>query len=58
VLLLLIQIVADRPAIGLGLVASPLLYAVWANSRFSLRPALDPVAAEQTVVGRTAPATA
>lgn len=42
VLLLLMQVVATRPAIGLGLVTSPLLYVVWANSRFSLRPALDP----------------
>jgi uncharacterized membrane protein YesL len=42
VLLLLTQIVAQRPAIGLGLVATPLLYVVWAGSRYSLRPALDP----------------
>ncbi|MGX7672406.1 hypothetical protein [Plantactinospora sp. DSM 117369] len=32
-----------RPAIALGLAAAtPLLYVVWANSRFSLRAALDP----------------
>jgi uncharacterized membrane protein YesL len=43
VLVLLVQVVAARPAIGLGLVASPLLYVVWAGSRYSLRPALDPV---------------
>jgi uncharacterized membrane protein YesL len=41
VLLLLTQVVAQRPAIGLGLVATPLLYVVWAGSRYSLRPALD-----------------
>lgn len=41
VLLLLVQIVAARPAVGFGLVASPLLYVVWAGSRYSLRPALD-----------------
>ena len=50
VLVLLVQVVATRPAIGLGLVASPLLYVVWANSRFSLRPALDP--AQSTVPER------
>jgi uncharacterized membrane protein YesL len=42
VLVLLVQIIAVRPAIGMGLAAAPLLYIVWANSRFSLRPALDP----------------
>jgi uncharacterized membrane protein YesL len=57
VLLLLMQVIATRPAIGLGLVAAPLLYVVWANSRFSLRPALDtptPPAppASPTVAGR------
>jgi uncharacterized membrane protein YesL len=40
VLVLLVQVVAARPAIGLGLVASPLLYVVWAGSRYSLRPAM------------------
>jgi uncharacterized membrane protein YesL len=41
VLVVLLQIVATKPALGLGLAAAPLLYVVWANSRFSLRPALD-----------------
>lgn len=40
-LLLLAMVFASRPAIAVGLAASPLLYVVWANSRFSLRPALD-----------------
>jgi uncharacterized membrane protein YesL len=40
-LLVLVQIIAARPAIGMGIAAAPLLYVVWANSRFSLRPALD-----------------
>ena len=34
------------PAIALGLAAAPLLYVVWANSRFALRPALDLDAAQ------------
>jgi uncharacterized membrane protein YesL len=42
VLALLAQLVAVRPAVALGLAAAPLLYIVWANSRFTLRPALDP----------------
>jgi uncharacterized membrane protein YesL len=42
VLVLLVQVVAQKPALGLGLVATPLLYLVWAGSRYSLRPALDP----------------
>ncbi|WP_433132739.1 hypothetical protein ACQPWW_13970 [Micromonospora sp. CA-240977] len=42
VLALLAQILAARPAIALGLCAAPLLYVVWANSRFTLRAALDP----------------
>jgi hypothetical protein len=61
VLVLLVQVVATRPAIGLGLVASPLLYVVWANSRFSLRPALDPAqstAPERAPRGRAAVARA
>src|SRR5262245_17735719 len=41
VLALLAQLIAVRPAVGLGLAAAPLLYVVWANSRFSLRAALD-----------------
>jgi hypothetical protein len=42
VLALLAQFVAAHPALGLGLAAAPLLYVVWANTRYSLRPALDP----------------
>ncbi|MFC6018330.1 hypothetical protein ACFP2T_19225 [Plantactinospora solaniradicis] len=42
VLALLAQLVTARPALGLGLAAAPLLYVVWANSHFALRPALDP----------------
>jgi hypothetical protein len=42
VLALLAQFVAARPAFGLGLAAAPLLYVVWVNTRFTLRPALDP----------------
>ncbi len=45
----LMQLIAARPAIGLGLAAAPLLYVVWANSRFSLRPALDPPSAQAPV---------
>ncbi|HZM76070.1 MAG TPA: hypothetical protein VFC19_10105 [Candidatus Limnocylindrales bacterium] len=41
VLGLLGALFASRPALAIGLAASPLLYVVWANSRFSLRPALD-----------------
>ena len=41
-LALLVAVVAARPALGLGLAAAPLLYVVWANSRYALRPALDP----------------
>jgi uncharacterized membrane protein YesL len=51
VLLLLVQVVAQKPAIGLGLVASPLLYVVWAGSRYSLRPALDPSHREPALGG-------
>jgi uncharacterized membrane protein YesL len=42
VLGLLEALLANRPAIALGLAASPLLYVVWANSRFTLRAALGP----------------
>jgi uncharacterized membrane protein YesL len=42
VLALLGQFVAARPALALGFAAAPLLYVVWANTRFTLRPALDP----------------
>jgi uncharacterized membrane protein YesL len=37
-----------RPAVALGLAASPLLYVVWANGRYSLRPALRPAAQPAT----------
>ncbi|HST82247.1 MAG TPA: hypothetical protein VLL08_10975 [Kineosporiaceae bacterium] len=43
VLGLLETLMASRPAIALGLAATPLLYVVWANSRFTLNPALGPV---------------
>jgi uncharacterized membrane protein YesL len=41
VIALLGALVASRPAIGFGLAAAPLLYVVWANSRYALRAALD-----------------
>jgi uncharacterized membrane protein YesL len=40
VLALLHALLATRPAIALGLAATPLLYVVWANSRFTLVPPL------------------
>jgi uncharacterized membrane protein YesL len=52
VLVLLVQVVAQKPALGLGLVATPLLYVVWAGSRYSLRPALDPSPREPALGGR------
>jgi uncharacterized membrane protein YesL len=43
VLAVLGQLVVTRPAIALGLAAAPLLYVIWANSRYTLRAALpDP----------------
>jgi uncharacterized membrane protein YesL len=42
VLGLLETLVASRPALALGLAATPMLYVVWANSRFTLNPALGP----------------
>jgi len=42
VLGLLSALVAARPALGLGLGAAPLLYVVWANSRYALLPVLEP----------------
>lgn len=42
VLALLEALLAARPAVALGLAASPLLYVVWANSRYTLRDALGP----------------
>jgi len=43
-------LVASRPAVAFGLAATPLLYVVWANSRFTLRAALGmaPGLARQT----------
>jgi hypothetical protein len=35
-------LLATRPAIALGLAAAPLLYVVWAGSRFSLNAVLLP----------------
>ena len=42
VLALLETLIASRPAIAFGLAMAPLLYIVWANSRFTLREALGP----------------
>jgi len=42
VLGLLETLMASRPAIALGLASTPMLYVVWANSRFTLNPALGP----------------
>ncbi|GIH14971.1 hypothetical protein Raf01_31430 [Rugosimonospora africana] len=42
VLAVLETLLAARPAVALGLAASPLLYVVWANSRYTLRAALEP----------------
>lgn len=39
VLALLGLFVLAQPALGLGIAAAPLLYAVWGNTRFALRPA-------------------
>lgn len=36
----LVAIIAERPAIGLGVAVAPLLYVVWANTRYTLRPIL------------------
>ncbi|HEY0187273.1 MAG TPA: ferredoxin-NADPH reductase [Cellulomonas sp.] len=43
VLLLLAGLFTLHPAAALGLAAGPLLYAVWGNSRFTLRPVLGTV---------------
>ena len=51
-LVLLVQVVALKPALGLGLVATPLLYLVWAGSRYSLRPVLDPSPRQPALGGR------
>lgn len=54
VLGLLALFVLSRPALGLGVAAAPLLYAVWANGRYSLRPALVPSSAAAPAVPATA----
>jgi uncharacterized membrane protein YesL len=38
-------VVAERPAVGLGLAAAPLLYVVWGGSRYTLRPVLPAASA-------------
>ena len=40
VVALLVAFLAAKPALAIGLGASPLLFVVWANCRYSLRPAL------------------
>lgn len=40
VLALLAWLLTTSPALAVGLAASPLLYAVWGNARFTLRPVL------------------
>ncbi|GLY02660.1 hypothetical protein [Actinoplanes sp. NBRC 101535] len=35
------SLLAARPALALGVAASPLLYVIWANSRFSIAPLLQ-----------------
>lgn len=42
VLGMLTLIFAEQPGFAVGLLAAPLLYAVWGNSRHSLRPVLHP----------------
>ncbi len=42
VLAFLQTLLASHPALALGVAAAPLLYVVWANSRFSLRTVLGP----------------
>jgi len=42
VLALLEAFLISRPALALGLAAAPLLYVVWANSRYTLAAALGP----------------
>lgn len=39
-----VLILAERPALGVGVVAAPLLYLVWANTRHTLKPILLPTA--------------
>jgi len=52
VLALLETLLASRPAIALGLAAAPLLYLVWANSRYTLRVALGPMPGLAPGLGR------
>lgn len=40
---LLLAIVVDRPAIGLGVTLAPLLYLVWANTRHTITPILPSI---------------
>lgn len=42
VLGMLAMLFTQQPALAVGLLAAPLLYAVWGNSRHSLRPVLHP----------------
>ena len=51
-LAVLAGLVATRPAPGLGLAAAPLLYGVWANGRWTLRPVLVGAGADQGGAGR------
>ncbi|WP_426504919.1 hypothetical protein ACPPVO_45605 [Dactylosporangium sp. McL0621] len=48
VLALLLTLLAARPAVALGLAAAPLLYVIWANSRYALRAALEPLRSNRT----------
>ena len=45
VLALLLTLLSAKPALAIGLAAAPLLYVVWANGRYSLRPVLPEEAA-------------
>lgn len=40
VVVTLIAFIVAKPALALGLAATPLLYAVWANGRYTLKPAI------------------
>jgi uncharacterized membrane protein YesL len=51
VLVLLQTVFASRPAVALGLAAAPLLYVVWANSRFALRSVLQPAVGRPVTTG-------
>ncbi|MGV8978379.1 MAG: DUF624 domain-containing protein [Cellulomonas sp.] len=48
ILALLLSLLAVKPALALGLAAAPLLYVVWANSRYSLRTVLPTAAGALT----------